>query len=99
MTPVEIALEALEKIADPRKRDHKEPDDYTEKGCLMHIANEALLAAKNKLELDAVKAQFDGIKITKEMLLRAMPDHPNGLHIWLETWERLYNLSYAAFGK
>ena len=34
--------EALEKIADPRKRDHKEPDAYTELGCVMNIANEAL---------------------------------------------------------
>jgi hypothetical protein len=33
---------ALEKIADPRKRDHKEPDAYTELGCVMNIANEAL---------------------------------------------------------
>jgi hypothetical protein len=33
---------ALEKIADPRKRDHKEPDAQTEVYCLMHIANEAL---------------------------------------------------------
>lgn len=33
---------ALAKIADPRLRDHKEPDDYTEKCCLMHIAAEAL---------------------------------------------------------
>lgn len=32
---------ALEKIADPTKR-HKEPDDYTEKCCMMNIANEAL---------------------------------------------------------
>jgi hypothetical protein len=34
--------EALEKIADPRKRDHKEPDAYTELGCVMNIASEAL---------------------------------------------------------
>lgn len=34
--------EALGKIADPRKRDHKEPDTYTELACVMHIANEAL---------------------------------------------------------
>jgi hypothetical protein len=33
---------ALEKIADPRKREHKEPDAQTEVYCLMHIANEAL---------------------------------------------------------
>lgn len=35
-------VEALEKIADPRKRDHKEPDTYTELGCVMNIANDAL---------------------------------------------------------
>jgi dynactin complex subunit len=33
---------ALEKIADPRKRDHREPDAYTELGCVMHIAEQAL---------------------------------------------------------
>lgn len=38
----EILREALLKISDPRKRDHKEPDDYTEKCCLMSIAFEAL---------------------------------------------------------
>lgn len=37
-----IAVEALEKIADPTKRDHKEPDAYTQLGCVMHIAEEAL---------------------------------------------------------
>lgn len=34
--------EALEKIADPRKRDHKEPDAYTTLGCVMRIAQEAI---------------------------------------------------------
>ncbi len=34
--------EALEKIADPRKRDHREPDKYTEVGCMMNMADEAL---------------------------------------------------------
>ena len=38
----EIAKAALEQIADPRKRDHQEPDKYTEVGCLMHLASEAL---------------------------------------------------------
>ena len=33
---------ALEKISDPRKRDHTEPDAYTQLGCVMHIAQEAL---------------------------------------------------------
>lgn len=41
-------VEALEKIADPRKRDHKEPDAYTELGCLMNIANEALSSYRAK---------------------------------------------------
>ncbi len=33
---------ALEKIADPRKRDHSEPDTYTTLGCVMQIAQDAL---------------------------------------------------------
>jgi hypothetical protein len=33
---------ALEKIADPRKRDHREPDAQTELYCVMHIAEQAL---------------------------------------------------------
>lgn len=33
---------ALEKIADPRKRTHQEMDKYTELGCVMNIASEAL---------------------------------------------------------
>jgi len=42
--------EALEKISDPRKRDHSEPDDYTTVACLMHIANEALIKFKGPTE-------------------------------------------------
>lgn len=38
----EVLKGACEKIADPRKRDHKEPDKYTELGCVMNMANEAL---------------------------------------------------------
>ncbi len=38
----EVLVEALKKIADPRLRDHKEPDQYTELGCVMHMADEAL---------------------------------------------------------
>jgi hypothetical protein len=37
-----VLEEALEKIEDPRKRTHKEPDYYTEVGCMMNIAGEAL---------------------------------------------------------
>ena len=33
--------EALERIADPRLR-HREPDAYTELGCVMNIADQAL---------------------------------------------------------
>lgn len=33
---------ALEKIEDPRKIGHTEPDEYTKQGCLMNIAHEAL---------------------------------------------------------
>lgn len=32
----------VEKIADPRKRDHAEPDAYTQLGCVMNMANELL---------------------------------------------------------
>lgn len=44
------ACEALEKIEDPRKRDHQEPDKYTEVGCMMNMAGEALASIKAKLE-------------------------------------------------
>jgi hypothetical protein len=44
--------EALAKIADPKLRDHKEPDAYTELGCVMSIANEALID-------DAIYARSD----------------------------------------
>ncbi|CAM6004917.1 unnamed protein product [Sphagnum balticum] len=39
---LKTASEALEKIADPRKRGHSEPDAYTSLGCVMNIADEAL---------------------------------------------------------
>lgn len=42
----DIYKEALEKIADPRKRDHREPDAYTELGCVMNIADQALQKAE-----------------------------------------------------
>lgn len=35
--------EALAKVSDPRKRDHREPDTYTELGCVMHIAEQCLI--------------------------------------------------------
>lgn len=41
-----IAVECLEKVSDPRKRDHKEPDSYTQLGCVMHMATEALQKIK-----------------------------------------------------
>lgn len=34
--------DALERIADPRKRTHKEPDAYTTLGCVMNMAEQAL---------------------------------------------------------
>lgn len=40
-----LAIATLEKIADPRKR-HKEPDKYTELGCVMNMADQALSAIK-----------------------------------------------------
>jgi hypothetical protein len=42
-------VEAVEKIADPRKRDHREPDTYTELGCVMNIADQALAAYHSAL--------------------------------------------------
>lgn len=42
------AVEALEKISDPRKRDHKEPDSYTTLGCVMNIAENALAEIKKE---------------------------------------------------
>lgn len=43
-----VALGALEKVEDPRKRDHAEPDDYMVSACLMHIAHTA------KVEIEAI---------------------------------------------
>lgn len=40
---LEIAIEALQKIEDPRLIGHTEPDAYTAKCCLMNIAHEALI--------------------------------------------------------
>lgn len=39
---IKLMRQALEKIADPRKRDHAESDAYTQLGCVMNIASEAL---------------------------------------------------------
>lgn len=39
---IEVYEWALQKIEDPRKRDHREPDAYTTLGCVMNIATEAL---------------------------------------------------------
>ncbi len=43
------AKECLGKIADPRKRDHQEPDAYTQLGCVMNMADETLKELENKL--------------------------------------------------
>lgn len=40
----------LEKIEDPRKRDHREPDKYTEVGCMMHMATTAIEADRKLAE-------------------------------------------------
>ncbi len=50
MAKVKILIDALEKIADPRKRDHKEPDKYTECACIMNIAEEALTRYRGDLK-------------------------------------------------
>lgn len=47
---IEVMSEALEKIEDPRKRDHKEPDKYTEVGCMMNMATEAIANAVELLK-------------------------------------------------
>lgn len=36
-----VLRETTDKIEDPRKRDHQEPDDYTRLGCVMNMASEA----------------------------------------------------------
>lgn len=47
---LKVAVEALEKIEDPRKRDHQEPDKYTEVGCMMNMASEVLIEIERILE-------------------------------------------------
>lgn len=39
---ITIATTALECIEDPRKINHSERDDYTQKACLMNVAHVAL---------------------------------------------------------
>ncbi len=41
ISEIERLSDALDKIRDPRKR-HKESDSYTELGCVMQIADDAL---------------------------------------------------------
>lgn len=47
---LDIAVKALEKLADPRKREHVHSCKYTEVGCLMSIAEEALNEIGEKCE-------------------------------------------------
>lgn len=42
MEEVEKLKDVLKKIADPRLRSHKEPDAYSQLGCVMNMAQEAL---------------------------------------------------------
>lgn len=58
-----IAVEALKKIEDPRLRDHKEPDKYTEVGCVINMAAEALakIEAKRHQKLSKVLDEDDGL--------------------------------------
>ncbi len=44
-----LLRQVLEKIADPRKRDHSEPDAYTQLGCVMHMAEEVLEKTKKNV--------------------------------------------------
>ena len=39
---LDTANKCLEKVVDPRKIDHLEPNEYTQLGCLAHMANECL---------------------------------------------------------
>lgn len=39
---IERLEDALDKIRDPKRRDHSEADAYTTLGCVMNIADEAL---------------------------------------------------------
>lgn len=39
---IEKLREGLDQISDPRKRDHTEPNDYTNVGCIMYIATVTL---------------------------------------------------------
>jgi hypothetical protein len=48
---IELYKTTLEKIADPRKRDHSEPDEYTSHGCVIHMAEQALEQAE-KLKIN-----------------------------------------------
>ena len=43
---------ACEKVVDPRKIGHSEPDNYTRLGCLANIANEALKESQEILGKD-----------------------------------------------
>lgn len=52
-TAVRDMADTLDKISDPRKRDHQEPDDYTKLGCVMNMATEAL--ERNKDVVTAVR--------------------------------------------
>ena len=47
---LDVMRDGLDKIADPRKRDHSEPDAYTTLGCVMNIADEALAHAARILK-------------------------------------------------
>ena len=50
LTLLRKAREALEKIADPRKRGHSEPDEYTQHGCAIHIAETTLIEIDEALK-------------------------------------------------
>lgn len=41
---IKALRKALEKISDPTKMDHKEPDLYSKYGCLINVAYETLIA-------------------------------------------------------
>lgn len=47
---LENMRECLDKINDPTKRDHTEPDAYTTIGCLMSMAHDSLNFIKERIE-------------------------------------------------
>lgn len=82
--------EALERIADPRKRGHREPDAYTELGCVMNIASEALAQPHPGARiLERMQALEKVAEAAREMR-DYTGDGNNGPPRWIiDCWEKL----------